>query len=449
VNPSNPRNPEPALSPSKGSGSWIAFDERYIWHPYTQMQLVPRAIGVERGEGAYLYLTDGRRIFDSISSWWVTLHGHAHPKIARAIAEQAAKLEQVIFAGFTHEPAARLAKKLVEITPAGLDKVFFSDDGSTAVEAAIKMCLQYWKHQGETRTEILALEHAYHGDTFGAMSISARGPFTKPFEKLLFSVRRLPFPAPPDAKTDDVSISESHFLDEMREAAKRNTIAAFIYEPLLLGSGGMLTWRASVLEAALGIAKEFGILTIADEVLTGFGRMGTMFASDMVSLKPDLMTLSKGITGGFLPMGVTMATSNIFEAFLSSDRARTFFHGHSYTGNPISAAAALASLEIFEEEPVFERIAAIMSAHAMFAPTLAAKHNLMQRQIGTIAAFEPKVSTGYLSSKSLEWGSRALELGLLLRPLGDTIYFLPPYASTRDDLEFAYDTVDRILGEAV
>ena len=449
MNPSNPRNPEPALSLSKGSGAWIEFDEQFVWHPYTQMQLVPRAIGVERGEGAYLYLTDGHRIFDSISSWWVTLHGHAHPKIARAIAEQAAKLEQVIFAGFTHEPAARLAKKLVEITPEALDKVFFSDDGSTAVEAAIKMCLQYWKHVGEDRKEIIAMEHAYHGDTFGAMSVSARGPFTAPFNEFLFEVRRMPFPTPPlDAEDTAFSSEEMKFLDALRSAARTDRAAAFIYEPLLLGSGGMLTWRASVLEAALKIAKEFGILTIADEVLTGFGRTGTMFASDHVSHKPDLMTLSKGITGGFLPMGVTMASSKIFEAFLSTDRARTFFHGHSYTGNPISTAAALASLDIFETEPVKERIAAIASTHAALAPNLAAKHHLRLRQIGTIVAFEPMESAGYLSRKSLEWGSRALEMGLLLRPLGDTIYFLPPYSATRDDLEFAYDTVDRILSEA-
>ncbi|MFI5201660.1 MAG: adenosylmethionine--8-amino-7-oxononanoate transaminase, partial [Candidatus Kapaibacterium sp.] len=407
MNPSNPRNP----------GSWIAFDERYVWHPYTQMQLVPRAIGVVRGEGAYLYLSDGRKIFDSISSWWVTLHGHAHPKIARAIAEQAAKLEQVIFAGFTHEPAARLAQKLVEISPEGLDKVFFSDDGSTAVEVAIKMSLQYWMQLGEDRTEILALEHAYHGDTFGAMSVSSRGTFTRPFESLLFKVERLTFPEPPLISNPAFfSDAENKFLETFRSAAMRNTVAAFIYEPLLLGSGGMLVWRPAVLEAALGIAKDFGILTIADEVLTGFGRTGTMFASDQVAAKPDIMTLSKGITGGFLPMGVTMASSKIFEAFLSNDRARTFFHGHSYTGNPISSAAALASLEIFEEEPVFERIAAIASTHETLAHKLAAKHHLQSRLIGTIAAFEPMESTGYLSNKSLEWSSRALEMGLLLRP---------------------------------
>ena len=430
MNPSNPVN--------RGS-SWIDLDERYIWHPYTQMQLVPRSIGVERGDGAYLYLSDGRRILDGISSWWVTLHGHAHPKIAKAIAEQAAKLEQVIFAGFTHEPASRLAKKLVEITPDGLDKVFFSDNGSTAVEAAIKMAIQYWKLLGEDRTEILALDHAYHGDTFGAMSASARGYFTQPFDDFLFHVNRLPFPDPTEPE------SEIRFLEELRIAGKKNTIAAFIYEPLLLGSGGMLMWRPAILEEALTIAKEFGILCIADEVLTGFGRTGTMFASDQAKTKPDLMTLSKGITGGFLPMGITMASSKIFEAFLSNDRAKTFFHGHSYTGNPISSAAALASLDIFETEPVFERIKSIETAHAKHAPTLAATHDLKHRQIGTIAAFEPVNGTGYLSTKSLEWSKRALEMGLLIRPLGDTLYLLPPYAATPKDLAFAYEVIDEIL----
>ncbi len=426
---------------------WLAYDERYIWHPYTQMQLVSRAIGVERGEGAYLYLADGRRALDGISSWWVTLHGHVHPKIAAAIAEQAAKLEQVIFAGFTHEPAARLAQKLVAIMPAGLDKVFFSDDGSTAVEVSIKMCLQFWRHRGESRTEILALEHAYHGDTFGAMAVSARSPFTAPFDELLFQVERLPFPSPPSQWEAGFSDAETTFLDALLEAGKRQTAAAFIYEPLLLGSGGMLTWRPRVLQEALAIAKHYKILTIADEVLTGFGRTGTMFASEQAEGNPDLMTLSKGITGGFLPMGMTLATSEIFNAFLSNDRKRTLFHGHSYTGNPISAAAAVASLEIFEEEPVFERINAIARSHSALGPTLARKHNLQFRQIGTVAAFEPQKSAGYLSTKSLEWGKRALDQGLLVRPLGDTIYLLPPYATTPEDLEFAYATIDQVLSQ--
>ncbi|HEY3874747.1 MAG TPA: adenosylmethionine--8-amino-7-oxononanoate transaminase [Candidatus Kapabacteria bacterium] len=420
------------------SGSFLSYDERYIWHPYTQMQLVPRAIGVERGEGACLHLSDGRKVLDGISSWWVTLHGHAHPKIAKAIAEQAAKLEQVIFANFTHEPASLLAKRLVEITPDGLDKVFFSDNGSTAVEAAIKMAIQYWTLMGEERTEILALEHAYHGDTFGAMSISARGYFTDPFENYLFRVNRLPFP-------ETNTTSEEQFLVAFRSEAKKKKAAAFIYEPLLLGSGGMLIWRAEILEEALRIAKENDILCIADEVLTGFGRTGTMFASEQAETKPDLMTLSKGITGGFLPMGITMASQKIFDAFLSDDRKKTFFHGHSYTGNPISCAAALASLRVFDEEPVFERIKTIVEAHKEFAPKLAAKHNLQHRQIGTVSVLEPKESTGYLNKKSLEWAAKALDLGLLIRPLGDTLYLLPPYATTRQDLEMAYEVMDRIL----
>ncbi len=426
------------------SQEWLKWDEAYIWHPYTQMQLVPRSIGVERGEGAYLYLQDGRRIFDAISSWWVTLHGHAHPRIAHAIAQQAAHLEQVIFAGFTHEPASVLAKKLVEITPRGLDKVFFSDNGSTAVEVALKMSIQFWKLNGTPRTKILALEHAYHGDTFGAMAASARSPFTAPFEDMLFSVVRLPFPEPGEDRTT-ISDAERLFLATLEREASTGSIAAFIYEPLLLGAGGMLVWRPEILEQAMNIAKAHGILTIADEVLTGFGRTGTMFASDRMAIKPDLMTLSKGITGGFLPMGMTLASSALFERFLSEDRHRTFFHGHSYTGNPISAAAALASLEVFEEEPVWERIETIVKAHETFGSTIARKHGLTYRQIGTVAVMERRDHTGYLSTKSLEWGAKALERGILLRPLGDTIYLLPPYASTEEDIVGAYEVIDALL----
>ncbi len=424
---------------------WLTWDEQFVWHPYTQMQLVPRAIGVERAKGSYLYLSGGRKILDAISSWWVTLHGHAHPTIAKAIGEQAALLEQVIFAGFTHEPGATLAKKLVDITPEGLDKVFFSDNGSTAVEVALKMCVQYWKHQGEERTTFLALEHAYHGDTFGAMSASERGSFTEPFEHFLFGVKRLPFPTPPTESNAPLSSAEIRFLDSLREAVKQNKVAAFIYEPLLLGAGGMLTWRPQILEEALQIAKENNVLTIADEVLTGFGRTGTMFASEQAQRKPDVMTLSKGITGGFLPLGVTMASQRIFNAFLSDDRTRTFFHGHSYTGNPISAAASLASLKVWEEEPVKERIEAIANAHANIAPRLAERLGWKFRQIGTVAILEPQNSIGYLSGKSLEWGRMALEQGLLLRPLGDTVYLLPPYSTTPKDLEFAYQVISEVI----
>jgi adenosylmethionine-8-amino-7-oxononanoate aminotransferase len=422
------------------NNTWQSYDKDYIWHPYTQMQLVPEAIGVDRGEGSYLYLSDGRKIFDGISSWWVTLHGHAHPVIAQAIAYQAKKLEQVIFAGFTHEPAAILARKLIERAPKGLAKVFFSDDGSTAVEAALKMCVQYWKHLGEKRTTFLALDGAYHGDTFGAMSISSRGPFTDPFETMLFPVIRLPFPTPPLDETAAFSVQEELFLDHLRNHIKHDQkIAAFIYEPLLLGAGGMKTWRNSVLNEAVKIVKESGVLAIADEVLTGFGRTGSFFASDECTIFPDLMTLSKGITGGFLPMGVTLASQPIYDAFLCSDRAKTFFHGHSYTGNPISCAAAVASLSIFEREPVSERIQAIHEVHIERMAQLAKKQKYVFRIQGTIAAMEPANPEGYLSMKSSELIAACFEKGLLIRPLGDTIYLLPPYSTTREDLHRVYD----------
>lgn len=429
------------------SSTWKQYDREHIWHPYTQMQLVPEAIPVVRAEGSYLYLEDGAKLLDAISSWWLTLHGHAHPIIARAIAEQAATLEHVIFAGFTHEPASILAKKLIERAPNGLAKVFYSDDGSTAVEVAMKMCLQYWHHRGEQRRTFLAIEGAYHGDTFGAMSASARGTFTSAFAPLLFDVVHLPFPTPPEENTAPFSEAEELFLERLRsEVVKNTSIAGFIYEPLLLGAGGMKTWRAAVLQEALRITKEASVLTIADEVLTGFGRTGTFFASDRVELSPDLMTLSKGLTGGFLPMGVTLATQEIYNAFLSADRTKTFFHGHSYTGNPISCAAGVASLSIFESEPVSDRIAVINQVHQECMPQLAEVHGYTYRILGTMAAMEPKSAEGYLSSRMLELAAECRVQGLLMRPLGDTIYLLPPYSTTPDDLHRAYEVIGDVVG---
>lgn len=426
--------------------NWHEFDTEHVWHPYTQMQLSPVAVPIERASGSYLYTPNGKKIFDAISSWWVTLHGHAHPVIASAIAKQAATLEQVIFAGYTHEPASVLANKLIERAPQGLEKVFYSDNGSTAVEAALKMCVQYWDHKGEERTTFLALENAYHGDTFGAMSASERGAFTNPFRSMLFDVVRLPFPTPPIDDNKAFSEAEQKFLDTLTKECRDNpSIAGFIYEPLLLGAGGMLTWRKEVLAEALRIAQEHSVLTIADEVLTGFGRTGSFFASDSVSLSPDIMTLSKGITGGFLPLGVTLCSKKIYDAFLSSDRKKTFFHGHSYTGSPISCAAAVASLSIFENEPVIERIKTINSVHNERMTVLGNTHDATVRILGTMAAIQPKDSSGYLNTLSLAISASALEEGVLLRPLGDTVYMLPPYSTTAEDLHTAYDVLERIL----
>ena len=432
------------MTDTKLNAAWETWDAEHVWHPYTQMKLLPKAVGVVRAEGSYLYLRDGRKIFDGISSWWLTLHGHAHPRIAAAIAEQASKLEQVIFAGFTHEPAATLAHKLVQRAPRGLSKVFFSDDGSTAVEVALKMVIQYWKHHGEDRRIFLALESAYHGDTFGAMSVSARGPFTDAFVPFLFDVKRLPLPTPGDSEAN--SDVEEEFLLKLRmECRDNSSVAAFIYEPLLLGAGGMKTWRPQVLDEALSIVREYGILAIADEVLTGFGRTGTFLASEQASISPDIITLSKGLTGGFLPMGITLASQEIFNSFLSEDRSRTFFHGHSYTGNPLACSAAIASLYIFDEEPVMERIASIERLHRARLPELAKRIGYRHRILGTMAAMEPEISVGYLSPDMLTLAPKALERGLLIRPLGDVIYLLPPYSSTENDLNQSYDILEELI----
>jgi adenosylmethionine-8-amino-7-oxononanoate aminotransferase len=424
---------------------WAGWDRDHVWHPYTQMKLVPEAVPVRSASGSFLELENGRSVIDAISSWWVTLHGHAHPAVAEAIAQQSRTLEQVIFAGFTHEPAARLAHELVQISPPGLDRVFFSDDGSTAVEVALKLCLQYWKLRGEERSLFVAIEHAYHGDTFGAMSVSARGPFTSAFERHLFSVTHLPFPEPPRDGSEQLSSEEVLFLKELETVIKSGIVAGFIYEPLLLGSGGMLIWRAAVLEKALTIAAHYDIPTIADEVLTGFGRTGKMFASQYVAHSPTIMTLSKGLTAGFLPMGVTMASAAMYDAFLSEDRSRTFFHGHSYTGNPVSCAAGLASLGVFHQEPVFERIERISEYHREHGPSLASRHAMNFRQIGTIAAFEPESKGGYLAGDPIGTWRFALDRGVLLRPLGDVLYVLPPYSTSNDDLDRIYEVLSEVF----
>src|SRR5438552_3863094 len=315
-----------------------------IWHPYTQEAADLPPIEIDRGEGAYLYTRDGQRLLDGISSWWVNLHGHAHPLIAEAIAKQARKLEHVIFAGFTHEPAEELAAKLGAILPASLKRLFYSDNGSTAVEVALKIAVQYWHNKGRAeKCRIVALEHAYHGDTIGAMSISADSPFTAAFESLRLPVLR---------------VRHSDELEGLLND-RENDIAAMIVEPLVQGAGGMLVYPPSELQRFSALCREHEVLLIADEVFTGMGRTGRMFACEHADVTPDLMCISKGLTGGFLPFAATFSRKQIYEAFENKDRSRTFFHGHSYSGNPLGCAAAIATLKIFDEEPVFERIGKI------------------------------------------------------------------------------------------
>jgi adenosylmethionine-8-amino-7-oxononanoate aminotransferase len=427
-----------------------------IWHPFTQDALEPAPIFIDRAEGAYLYTPDGRRLLDAISSWWVNLHGHAHPLIAEAIAGQARKLEQVIFAGFTHGPAEELAARLRKVLPPGLDHIFFSDDGSTAVEVALKMAMQFWWNQGNrNKRKFVALEHAYHGDTSGAMSVGEDSAFVAAFDGLRFPVHRVPsaycFRCPVGKTRATCDIDCVAPLERLLEE-KHEEIAAVIVEPLLQAAGGMIVHPEEFLQRIRRLTARHNVLLIADEVLTGFGRTGRMFACEHAAVVPDIMCLSKGITGGFLPLGATVCTNAIREAFRSEDRMRTFFHGHSYTGSPLACAAGIASLKIFDSEPVFDRIAAIERIHAERLPGLK-QHPAVGdvRCIGTVAAVEIKAEDpGYLSRLRPFLYGFFLEKGVLLRPLGNVIYILPPYVITPVELHFIYDTIlealDRLPG---
>lgn len=414
---------------------WLDLDARHVWHPYTQHGAAPPPVPVVRGEGAYLVQADGRRLLDAISSWWVTLHGHAHPEIAEAVAAQARTLEQVIFAGFAHEPAARLAAELVEVLPPGLERVFFSDDGSTAVEVALKIALQSWTNRGEPRRLVAALENAYHGDTFGAMSASARGVFTEAFAGHLFEVARLP-----DPTEGDTLAALDRLLD-----ARGGELAAVIVEPLLLAAGGMRMYGGEVLRGIRERTRAAGVPLIADEVATGFGRTGPLFACAGAGVEPDLVCLSKGVTGGFLPLGVTAATGALFECFRSPDRRRTLFHGHSFTANPIACAAARASLRLLDAECEARRrdIEAAHRAGLARCGTHPAVRN--PRVLGTVAAFDLAEGGGYLSGAGAELAAFARGEGVLLRPLGSVVYLLPPFCTTPDELGRAWGTIHRFL----
>ena len=401
-----------------------------IWHPFTQHGLGEPIPTVVRTEGAALFTRDGRRIVDAISSWWVTTHGHRNPRIMAAIADAAARMDQIIFAGWSHEAAEAVAAGLLRLMPAALTRVFFSDSGSTAVEVALKMALGYWLNRGEPRHRILVLEHGYHGDTIGAMSVGARGVFNQAYAPLLFDVATIPFP---------VAGAEQATLDAL-EAACREAPAALIVEPLIVGAGGMLTYPAWVLSEMRAICARHGVLFVADEVMTGWGRTGTLLACEHAGVVPDILCLSKGLTGGAVPLAVTMASEPIYAAHLSEDRARMFFHSSSYTANPIACAAAAANIAIWEEEPVLARVADLGARQAARLAGLSGVREA--RALGTITAVElGREGADYLSAL----GPRLLAFfgarDLLLRPLGNTVYVMPPYCIDDADLDAIYAAI--------
>lgn len=421
-----------------------------IWHPFTQMLTEPPPLAVERGQGAYLELSDGRRIVDCISSWWVNIHGHAHPEIAEAIFEQAKKLEQVIFAGFTHQPAEALAECLVEKLPENLTHIFFSDNGSTAVEVALKMSFQYWLNRGEMRRKFIAFEGGYHGDTAGAMSIGRGSPFWKKFEPLMFSIDLVPYPFTFD-EDDQIEQKEDAALQAIEALLDKSPsdYAGIFLEPLVQGAAGMRMCRSEFLRKLRILCNRHRMLLIFDEVMTGFGRTGDWFACTKSQVAPDLLCLSKGITGGFLPLSVTVCTSEIYESFLSENAEKTFFHGHSYTANPLACAAAVCSWKLLKENR--HSFQSMEKIHRRLAELELGEHSLLKQRrfCGTIFAAEVdiKEKDTYFSRLSPLLKRLFIEKGFLIRPLGNTIYLMPPYCISEDCLSSAYKAIREVLDE--
>lgn len=420
---------------------------RNIWYPFTIIEDAPEPLKVVRGEGLWLELEDGRRIMDGISSWWVNLHGHAHPRIARAIAAQASQLEQVIFANFTHDPAEQLAGQLTSLLPGALNRVFFSDDGSTAVEVAMKMAYQYWKNRGEDRKTFICFEGAYHGDTFGAMSAGDRSVFTEVFKELLFDVDVIPYPA--TWMGDEERAEKENAVIGQLEGMLENhpgKYAGIMIEPLVQGAGGMRMCSEAFLQKLYRLSRRFDTLLIFDEVMTGFGRTGDWFASRRAQVEPDIICLAKGLTGGFLPLSVTVCSDGIYEMFNSSDPMKTFWHGHSYTANPIGCAAALASMELMKEnEAVFTNME---QWHRRRLEKLRDHPGLKRLRVtGTIAAMDMVTDgeEGYLNAIADHIKRNCVDQGLLLRPLGNVLYLMPPYCVTGEQLSEMYEAIETLI----
>jgi adenosylmethionine---8-amino-7-oxononanoate aminotransferase len=410
--------------------NFAQIDSNLIWHPFTHQKDKQENIFITHAEGPWLYDNKGNRYLDAISSWWVNLHGHAHPKIAEAIYEQAKKLEHIIFAGFTHEPAVRLAEKLMPLLPGEYAKIFYSDNGSTSTEVALKMSIQYWWNKGVKKNKILAFHNSYHGDTFGAMSVSDRGVFTLAFHDRLFEVVFIDTPT-----IENISDLRTAICELGKE------VACFIYEPLVQGAGGMKMYDATLMDQLLTTAKAQEIICIADEVMTGFGRTGKLFASEYMTHKPDIICLSKGITGGALPLGVTACAAHIYEAYVQDDKLKTFFHGHSFTANPLACASAVASLELLQSEDCQQSIQHITQFNISLLADLATRNLPIRnlRTLGTILAFElDEGRDEYLNSSGAAIGRRAMEQGVYIRPLGNTVYTMPPYCVDEDDLKRIY-----------
>lgn len=420
----------------------LQTDRENIWHPFTPLKGQSGHRLIERAKGVYLYQDGGDKILDAVSSWWVSIHGHGNDHIADAVGHQVREMEHVIFAGFTHRPAIKLSQNLLTVLPNNQQKIFFSDNGSTSVEVAIKMAFQYWYNKDIKKEKVIAIEGAYHGDTFGSMSVGERGGFNIPFEPYLFPVDFIPFP---NGENDEIVISR------FRDLVKKGDVASFIFEPLIQGSAGMRMYSAETLEKLLQIAKESEVICIADEVMTGFGRTGKMFATDYLDTAPDIFCLSKGLTGGTMPMGITTASAEIVQAFDTREMHKTFFHGHSYTGNPIACAAANASFELTQRPEFFRNIERISARHQEFRGKISS-HNMVKqvRVLGTVLAIELNLGdTSYMNKSRNALYQFFLDRNILMRPLGNIIYILPPFIISDQELETVYSAILELLDQGI
>lgn len=410
-------------------------DAKHLWHPYTQHKTAALPVGIARGEGALLWDENGKQYIDAIASWWVNPYGHSNKFIADAVYRQLTTLEHVLFGGFTHEPAVQLSEKLIEILPTNQQKLFFSDNGSTAVEVAIKVALQYYYNKGEKRTRIIAFEDAFHGDTFAAMAASGISFFTEAFKGSLIEVTRIPVP---------VKGKEKESLEAMQKLAETGNYAAFIFEPLVQGAAGMVMYEPEPLNELIALCRENGIFTIADEVMTGFGKTGKNFACNYLTEQPDMMCLSKALTGGTIPMAITTFTQQLFDGFYDDDVNKALFHGHTFTANPTACAAALAGLELLQQPEMQQNLIRINENHMRFKATIEHHPRIKTvRVLGVILALELLTD----SKESYYGGLRNrlynffIDNGIIIRPVGNIIYILPPYIISDDLLANIYEKV--------
>jgi adenosylmethionine-8-amino-7-oxononanoate aminotransferase len=419
--------------------SLIERDHNTIWHPYTQHKTAAPPIAIARGEGALLWDEDNKEYIDAIASWWVNPYGHSNKFIADAIYKQLTTLEHVLFGGFTHEPAIVLAEKLIEMLPKNQQKIFFSDNGSTAVEVAIKVALQYFYNKGEKRTTIIAFENAFHGDTFAAMAASGISFYTQAFQGMFIDVVRIPVP---------IKGQEQESFDALKEVIQNYNCAGFIFEPLVQGAAGMVMYESGALDTLIQICQENKVLTIADEVMTGFGKTGKNFACDYLSEMPDMMCLSKALTGGTIPMAITTFTQDLFDAFYDEDINKALFHGHTFTANPTGCAAALASLSLLETNEMQQNLIRVNKRHLEFQKHIESHPKVTAtRVLGVIFALEivTEGAASYYGTLRNKLYNFFIENGVILRPVGNIVYILPPYIISDEQLQRVYDVVEKAL----